>query len=606
MSVIRIGGLATGLDTYQMIQDLMKVHRKPVDRLRQERQVLEWRREDYRGINSALLNFRNGTVFSMRLSSTFLAKTVASSNPAAVTATASPGAAKADYAVTVTSLATTAYKASTGTVSASGADKVDPDATLWSQRAKFGSNQFGWNLASVAGENIAGTGTNFYQLAHAWITPGSAAVKVVYGTGGEQVYQVYYTREAYNAGVEAHKVLVDTNTGALEFNQVVAEGDTVVAGYEYNTRTFDFSLTTYNQNGTPNNRTFTVDAVTETLNGVLNRISADSALGLVAFYEGSSDRVSVSTTRTGDNNAAGDEIGVGTTGFLAEVLRLGTAVEQGGTNARITLNGLDITRPTNEFSLNNVHFSLKATGTATLTVRSDTAFVFQHIRGFIDAYNGILDLLNGKLQEERFRDYLPLLDDDPARERMTEKQIDQWEQKARSGLLRHDSLLSSIVNRLRTDVFTPVSGLGASLNHLVHIGITVGSFADQGKLVIDEAKLRRAIEQDPEGVARLFNQSGTTNEEQGIGHRLYGYLDTAIKQLTARAGSPTYASSYDPSWLGRQISMLDERMQRTEERLEKLEDRYWKQFTALERAISRMNAQSMWLAQQFGGGMFQG
>lgn len=519
MSINRISGLATGLDTQQMIRDLMKTHRKPVDRLRQERQVLEWRREDYRGINSALLAFRNNTVFPMQLDSTFLAKTAASSNPAAVTATATPAAANADYTVTVTSLATTAHKTSAGAVSASSADKVNPEATLWSQRAKFFDTNFRWNP-------------------------------------------------------DGH--------------------------------TFDFSLTTFNHDGTSNNKTFTVDAHTETLNGVLARISADRALGLTAFYEHSSDRVSISTTRTGDNNAAGHEIGVGTTGFLAEVLRLGTAAEQGGTNAMVTLNGLDVTRPTNNFTLNNVHFSLKATGTAALSVRGDTTSVLEQIKGFINAYNSVLDSLNGKLREERFRDYLPILDNDPAREHMTEKQIDQWEQKARSGLLRHDSILSGIVSRLRTDVFTPVAGLSASLNQLTRIGITPGSFADQGKLVIDEARLRQAIDQDPEGVARIFNQSGATNEERGIGHRLYGYLDASVKQLTIRAGSSTQASSYDPSWLGRQIGMLGEQVQRSEERLQKLEDRYWKQFTALEQAISRMNAQSAWLAQQFGGGMFQG
>ena len=514
MSINRIGGLATGLDTQKMIQDLVKTHRKPVDRLRQERQVLEWRREDYRGINSALLAFRNKTVFPMQLDSTFLAKTVASSNPAAVTATATPAAANADYAVTVTFLATTAYKTSVGPVSASSADKVNPEATLWSQRAKFFDTNFRWNP-------------------------------------------------------DGH--------------------------------TFDFSLTTFNHDGTANNKVFTVDAHTETLNGVLARISADKALGLTVFYEHSSDRVSISTTRTGDNNAAGHEIGVGTTGFLAEVLRLGTAAEQGGTSARATLNGLEVTRPTNDFTLNNVHFSLKATGNAALSVRGDTASVLQQIKGFVNAYNGVLDLLNGKLREERFRDYPPLLDNDPVREHMTDKQVDQWEQKARSGLLRHDSILSGIVSRLRADVFTPVAGLSASLNHLTHIGITPGSFADQGRLVIDEARLRQAIDQDPDGVARIFNQSGATNEERGIGHRLYGYLDASVKQLTTRAGSSTQTSSYDPSWIGRKIGGLDERIQRAEERLQHLEDRYWKQFTALEQAISRMNTQSAWLAQQFGG-----
>jgi flagellar hook-associated protein 2 len=57
------------------------------------------------------------------------------------------------------------------------------------------------------------------------------------------------------------------------------------------------------------------------------------------------------------------------------------------------------------------------------------------------------------------------------------------------------------------------------------------------------------------------------------------------------------------------ISMLDEdandlnkRIDRMNDYLIRTEDRYWKQFTAMEKAIQQLNNQSMWLMQQFGGG----
>jgi len=49
--------------------------------------------------------------------------------------------------------------------------------------------------------------------------------------------------------------------------------------------------------------------------------------------------------------------------------------------------------------------------------------------------------------------------------------------------------------------------------------------------------------------------------------------------------------------MNRRIDDALDRMVRTEER-------YWAQFTALETALQRMMSQSMWLAQQFGGGMY--
>lgn len=510
-----MGGLATGLDTQQMIRDLMRAHRQPVDRLKQQRQILEWQREDYRAVNSTLLNFRDNVVFPMRLESTFQAKTAASSDTTVVTATAPAAAASATYEVNVTGLATTAYKASAGNLSADPANKIDPDANLESQKGKFANH---W------------TGT-----------------------------------------------------------------------------TLEFAITTHNQDGSTNTRTFTVDTNAKSLNQVLNDISADPTLGLTAFYDGSADRVSISTTHTGNNNPAGDEIVLAdvTETFLTGTLHFETAPgvpvpEHGGTNATATINGLAIERATNEFTLNQVNFDLQKTGTATVTVQTDTKTVLQNVVNFVTEYNKLLDNLNARLQETRHRDYPPLLTDDPRMEHLTDRQVDQWQEKARSGLLRGDTILSSAGDRMRSEIFTPVDGLDPAWNHLTDIGINVGTFEDRGKLVIDEAKLRQAIEQNPGGVAALFNQTGTTSAEQGLARRLDSVLDATIQRLTTRAGSPT-GLQYDPSFVGRSIQGINDRIERLEGRLVKMEDRYWKQFAMMEEAIARMNAQSIWLAQQMGG-----
>ncbi len=588
MSMI-IGGLASGIDTYQIIEDLMKAHRKPVDKLRQQRQILEWRREEYRAINNLLLNFRTNTVFSMRLGSTLLTKLANSSNASVVAATASPAAANATYNLKVEALATTAYKTS-GTISRTADDKIDADASIWAQRGKF-AGEIDWQQTDNS-ESISGTGGTVYRLSHGWISEGTVTITV-----GADEFEVLFDQDV--TGKEpGNWVNIDTETGLLEFGREIGEDETITADYEYNT--FSFDITTYDYGGAAVERTFTIGATDGTLNKVLNLISSDKELGVTAFHDAGADRVSISTTRTGDNNTTGDEIQV--TGFLAKALQFEGADEVGGTNAVLTVNGMEINRSTNDFTLNNVHFSLKAVGTSTVTVSSDTETLFQQIKHFVAEYNGLLDIINGKLYEERFPDYPPLIGDD-AREGLTDRQIDQWEQKARSGLLRFDSVLSGVVSRLRNEVFTAVEGLDPDLNHLAHIGITTSFYGDRGKLVIDEAKLRSAIEQNPEGVAQIFTKRGESTEEQGIAQRLYSSLDAAIKQVTARAGSMTSPTLNDPSWIGRQIRDIDERIQRAEERLETIENRYWRQFAAMERAINLMNAQSMWLAQQMGGGM---
>ena len=57
---MRLSGLASGMDTDTMVQNLMRVERLPLDRLYQQRQLLEWRRDDYRDITNTLRVFKEG------------------------------------------------------------------------------------------------------------------------------------------------------------------------------------------------------------------------------------------------------------------------------------------------------------------------------------------------------------------------------------------------------------------------------------------------------------------------------------------------------------------------------------------------------------------
>jgi len=73
ISNIRFSGLASGLDTESIVKQLMQVERMKVDRYYKQRQTLEWKREDYREINTKLLALRN-SVFDLKLQEPFWAK----------------------------------------------------------------------------------------------------------------------------------------------------------------------------------------------------------------------------------------------------------------------------------------------------------------------------------------------------------------------------------------------------------------------------------------------------------------------------------------------------------------------------------------------------
>ena len=68
---MRIGGLASGMDIDQIVDDLMRAERMRVDNLYQQKQVMEWQKQDYRDINLKLRSLYNST-FDMKLSSSYL------------------------------------------------------------------------------------------------------------------------------------------------------------------------------------------------------------------------------------------------------------------------------------------------------------------------------------------------------------------------------------------------------------------------------------------------------------------------------------------------------------------------------------------------------
>lgn len=69
---IRFGGMASGLDTENMLKQIMQAERMPVDRMFQQKQQVEWKQDAYRDFNKQLLEFRNA-VSDLRLQGSFQA-----------------------------------------------------------------------------------------------------------------------------------------------------------------------------------------------------------------------------------------------------------------------------------------------------------------------------------------------------------------------------------------------------------------------------------------------------------------------------------------------------------------------------------------------------
>lgn len=271
-----------------------------------------------------------------------------------------------------------------------------------------------------------------------------------------------------------------------------------------------------------------------------------------------------------------------------------------GNDADIEFNGVQGLYSTNTFTINGITFTAKKeTDEMTISVANDVDAVFNNIKSFVDKYNELISYLGEVTTEQRYREYTPLTS--TQKEDMEDREIELWELRAKSGLLRGDSILTGAVNNFRTALYSQVQGLGESaLKQLFDIGISTGTFSEQGKLYINENKLREAIAQRPDEVVALFTAddgNSTTTGSDGIAVRLLTYADATLNRLKEKAGTSTTVDTNTD--IGKQLYALEEQMLKFTDRLSRLETMYYNQFTAMEKYLDQMNQQSMYLMQNF-------
>ncbi|MEF2243947.1 flagellar filament capping protein FliD [Paenibacillus sp. IITD108] len=102
---ISINGLMSGLDTGQIINDLMKLERQPYTRLEQQKSFLTSEQSIFRNINTKLTALKNA-LSDLKLSSSFNLTSAKSSNESAVKVTTNADAAIGNYNIVVERLAT--------------------------------------------------------------------------------------------------------------------------------------------------------------------------------------------------------------------------------------------------------------------------------------------------------------------------------------------------------------------------------------------------------------------------------------------------------------------------------------------------------------------
>ncbi|MGG0644212.1 flagellar filament capping protein FliD [Sporosarcina gallistercoris] len=501
---MRIGGLASGIDTESIIKDLMKAQRIPLDKVTQKKQYFEWQLNDYRSANRDLKSYSTKLFDNSILSKNFNQKNVSISAPDDVS-----------------------IKSKGNADDFSGKIKVEQLAT---------------NATMQSGE-----------------IDGHAKVKLA-----------------------ADAELTITSPNGTSVDVKFAKDDDINAIVKKITE----------QSG--------VRAFYDSVSGKIGMSAKDSGIGSIEIkFKSGEDLTSTLSLRGASSDPS----------VPSEIFPPGKAATfNAGENAIVHYNGMRIERESNTFELDGMEFTLKAANNKEITFNSttDTEKVFDTIKGFVDDYNKLIEDLNKKIREPKYRSFQPLSTEQKAD--MKEKEIELWEEKAMSGTLRNDPEISKLLSAMRNVLNQPIptgntkaDGKPETIN-LSSIGITTSSnYLEHGKLVIDEKKLKAAIAENPQSVEKLFNNQDETNpKNQGIARQLRATVDAsqaAIQKSAGKIGDSNKAFS-----LGRTLDAMNKQIENFETRMKMVESRYWKQFNAMENAIQRANAQSASLMSALGGG----
>ncbi|GEN47170.1 flagellar filament capping protein FliD [Alkalibacillus haloalkaliphilus] len=366
----------------------------------------------------------------------------------------------------------------------------------------------------------------------------------------------------------------------------------------------DHTFSTYNEGGEEVTHTLTLNA-DDTYEEVFDKINEASDGAVRAFYNESSGQVFIERTETGqfnpDDNGAEIQFGEGT--IFTDTFNLDSTEEHGGQDARFTYNGVELTSRGNSYELNGatLQFHQTTDQAATISIEQDIDGAVEEITNFVDKYNELVEYMNEKTNEPRNRDYPPLTDEQ--RRAMSESEIELWEEQSQSGELRGDGILRGAISGMRSAWYESVDNEDSEFSSIFEIGITTISAVntpqnDQGKLEIDEQELRRALEEDSEGVYRMLS-SRADDESRGVLSRVKDSLDNSMDRITDRAGRATQTEHQYT--MGRELMNMAERMANFERRMQQTEERYWDQFSRMERAMQEANNQSAQMQQAMGG-----
>ncbi len=191
--------------------------------------------------------------------------------------------------------------------------------------------------------------------------------------------------------------------------------------------------------------------------------------------------------------------------------------------------------------------------TFSLSVTHDTETAIEAVGEFVTEYNQIQDRLS--------------------------------ELGGRGGVLEADGTLRRLQSNLRQQVMNPVETDDGEFTLLSQIGIEVDR---DGTMSLDQGQLRESLGENAEDVHLLFDAREDEGGSSGVARRLDDYLSGYL-----RYGSGILDRKDD--MYERMLRDTDNRIESVQRRIQRREESLMRQFTEMERMLSKVQSQGQWL-----------
>ena len=621
-----IDGLASGLDTTTIVNQLMQLERRPQVALTTRRDQEEAARTELSGIRTDVSALRN-LASDLRLTSGWDRLTATSSNPEAVSVEATSSSATGSYSFDVTSVATAGSVYSSTVYASTDTIVADPGASVFQSS---GHQALGFSSLSGTGFSVGDIAFSVTQNSEVAELEGAGIPVIpitVDGTNDSINFEVdgfsysvtlahdsYSDEAAIVAAVQA-AIVADTSASDVASASLSVDNKlllrTTAEGSDHSiTVTGGTALTALGL--TPGSSATGVDGVVE-VDGtatVITDATAGQAVTLASGGAGSIDAVLSGPLRTGTATVAQVTPGTGSLtvltrsandsdlGYTAQAVNTGS-----GYRLQLTADttGASSTVTPNAELFGTISFDTLSTGTdAELTIQGDVPFtISSSTNTFENLLPGVSvtvnDVTTSPVTVSAQRDTASVTD---AVEEVVTKLNDILGRIASStkstpggarSVLQGNQEARRVADNLRTALVGPVEG-----NDLSSVGVIGIELTREGNLTFNRDKFTEALANSSEDVTALFSDrsSGTApGAVAGVLDRLVEVSEAAASVGSGALYTATQASDRRIEDYGRQIDAIERRLELRESTLRRT-------YASLEVALSGLQQQSGYLASQ--------